>query len=423
MDKRNSNVPEPHLDAGQTPVQDRNAETSPDDLRVLLDRANLDQSSYREFPSAIHLRRTSPGSSDSKYTEPKNTAEGNRAGSPQRSAKAVAVTQREEDQEPAVNLRQDQRPRGPEAATPAEPDRCNNSYSSPEFTRRNALPHQRTPWAALDNLFSGSDQQFRFIEHVAKTIDSPLLFLRSLRGGAGATTIAATLARCLAGWGERTTVVETQADSVLPVFFGGRENGGAGVQGFDVPGSQKGILVIKGPVERRRRSTWPDSQDHTEGNSLYKRLREASTVSDRLLLDVTSFSTKELIGSNLYSRPILAPIVPDFSCVSQIVELQSYLDDRSSDNHFPVLLYYVLNKFDSSVALHRDIQNLLADQLGDRLLPITIRRTDAIAEALAKGMTVVDYCPETGVAEDFLQLAEWVRSTAIPNEKETHVRL
>ena len=72
----------------------------------------------------------------------------------------------------------------------------------------------------------------------------------------------------------------------------------------------------------------------------------------------------------------------------------------------------MLNKFDSSLALHRDIKASLEDALGERLVPVTIRRSDAVAEALADGMTVIDYCPDTGVAEDFLRLAEWLRRMA-----------
>ena len=56
----------------------------------------------------------------------------------------------------------------------------------------------------------------------------------------------------------------------------------------------------------------------------------------------------------------------------------------------------------------RDVKASLERQLGDRLLPITLRRSDAVAEALADGMTVIDYCPENGIAQDFVRLADWL---------------
>jgi cellulose biosynthesis protein BcsQ len=43
-----------------------------------------------------------------------------------------------------------------------------------------------------------------------------------------------------------------------------------------------------------------------------------------------------------------------------------------------------------------------------------IRRSPAVAEALAEGMTVMDYAPESPIVEDYTHLAEWVRNLAAP---------
>ena len=58
-------------------------------------------------------------------------------------------------------------------------------------------------------------------------------------------------------------------------------------------------------------------------------------------------------------------------------------------------LTIVLNQFDASLPLHLDVREVLRRQLGDRLLPFVIRRAPAVSEALAEGMTVVDYAPES----------------------------
>ena len=57
---------------------------------------------------------------------------------------------------------------------------------------------------------------------------------------------------------------------------------------------------------------------------------------------------------------------------------------------------------------------MLREQLGERLLPFALRRTQAVSEALAEGMTVVDYAPNSTVAEDYGNLAGWVKSVAAP---------
>ncbi len=72
--------------------------------------------------------------------------------------------------------------------------------------------------------------------------------------------------------------------------------------------------------------------------------------------------------------------------------------------------YYVLNQFDASLPLHLDVREVLRSQLGDRLLPFVMRRAPSVSEALAEGMTVVDYAPEAAVAEDYMNIASWLRS-------------
>ncbi len=80
----------------------------------------------------------------------------------------------------------------------------------------------------------------------------------------------------------------------------------------------------------------------------------------------------------------------------------------------PSLPHYVLNQFDPSLPLHLDIREVLREQLGDRLLPFVLRYTPAVSEALAEGMTVMDYAPNSAVVEDFVTLAGWVKSLSAP---------
>ncbi len=76
--------------------------------------------------------------------------------------------------------------------------------------------------------------------------------------------------------------------------------------------------------------------------------------------------------------------------------------------------FYLLNQFDASSPLHLDVRAMLQQQLGDRLLPFVLRRSSAVSEALAEGMTVIDYAPGSAVAEDYWDLAGWLRSFAAP---------
>jgi cellulose biosynthesis protein BcsQ len=111
-------------------------------------------------------------------------------------------------------------------------------------------------------------------------------------------------------------------------------------------------------------------------------------------------------------------LVPDLGCVLGLLRLEEAFRPREAEGRPPAAIFYILNKFDNSLALHRDIQASLERLLGDRLVPITLRRSDSVAEALADGTTVIDYSPETGIAQDFLRLADWLRQYAPASPRE-----
>ena len=54
----------------------------------------------------------------------------------------------------------------------------------------------------------------------------------------------------------------------------------------------------------------------------------------------------------------LVPLVPDLSCVFGLLKLEEALRPRETKAHQSSGIFYILNKFDSSLALHRDITAL-----------------------------------------------------------------
>jgi cellulose synthase operon protein YhjQ len=110
---------------------------------------------------------------------------------------------------------------------------------------------------------------------------------------------------------------------------------------------------------------------------------------------------------------ILVPVMPDMNSVVSVTSIDDFFEHNSAAGA-KVPLYYVMNQFDPSLPLHLDIREVLREQLGDRLLPFALRRTPAVSEALAEGMTVMDYAPNSTVAEDFATLAGWVKSLSAP---------
>ena len=126
------------------------------------------------------------------------------------------------------------------------------------------------------------------------------------------------------------------------------------------------------------------------------------------MVDVATANRKWM--SRLLSlRPtLLVPILPDMSSVACLGSLEALDADHGEK------ALYLLNQFDASSPLHRDVRAILQQQLGDRLLPFVLRRSSLVSEALAEGMTVIDYAPGSEVAADYRDLAGWLRSLSAP---------
>jgi len=268
-------------------------------------------------------------------------------------------------------------------------------------------------WSVLGQVLSseGEPADERLIRALGASIAIPFQFAASVSGGAGVTTILATLARCLAEQGEHLLLADPGASSLLPLYFGANNPGEGELQSFLMPDSDAGVAI----VNSRQSAPGSSSRSHVPSESrrsLIGTIRNAATHSDRLLLDAGPVRASDARSLRRGTPFGLMPVVPDLSCMFGLMRLEEALQSREGGGSPAAAIYYVLNKFDSSLALHRDIKASLEERLGERLAPVTIRRSDAVAEALADGMTVIDYCPDAGVAEDFQRLADWIRRMA-----------
>ena len=117
---------------------------------------------------------------------------------------------------------------------------------------------------------------------------------------------------------------------------------------------------------------------------------------------------------------VLAPLLPEMNSVvrRECDHVESVFSGpafsapggAAEQNIKPI---YLLNQFDASMPLHIDVREVLQDQLGDRLLPFVVRQTPAVsARPWLKEMTVFDYAPNYSAAEDYLRLANCLRSVS-----------
>lgn len=260
----------------------------------------------------------------------------------------------------------------------------------------------------------------------------PVLAVFSLAGGVGKTSLIASLGRALSARGERVLLVDTAAYGLLPFFFGARDQRPGMLRTFNPPGASADApiqLVTLDPEAQ------PPDYSHGEGvqpqSSEPQAFQGQGTNADWLLQEIGRYarSTHRVLvdlptASGATTRRILrmtptvvVPVLPDMNSVVSVSAIESFFRSHGAGIYTggkQIMPFYLLNQFDYSLPLHLDVREILREQIGDRLLPFALRRSPSVSEALAEGMTVIDYAPNAVVAEDFGSLAGWVRSLSAP---------
>jgi cellulose synthase operon protein YhjQ len=255
-----------------------------------------------------------------------------------------------------------------------------------------------TRWYALRSVFAPAQAAEPPLSPQAHP---PIVALFSLAGGVGKTCLAATLGRALAALGEHLLLADTPASGMLPFYFGSRASRPGAVRTFFPPGPTLGAET-DAPVQVLNLP--PEGYPGSDRDPWLTDLLNGGRLANRILVDVATAS-QDVTRRLLRLRPtILVPVLPDMSSVVSLGLLEALPES--------VETLYLLNQFDAESPLHLDVRAILQQQLGDRLLPFVVRRSSAVSEALAEGMTVIDYAPDSPVAEDYRVLASWLRSFA-----------
>jgi cellulose biosynthesis protein BcsQ len=307
----------------------------------------------------------------------------------------------------------------PASPTPPPPPFWTQTENAPTTSRAAAAPaldetlqHSRermaSRWFALKGVFD--HPQGGEPEPAVNRIREPrvpVLAVFSLAGGVGKTSLVATLGRALASYGERSLLVDASAYGLLPYYFGSREWRPGKVRTFAPPGG-----MTDAPIHLL--SLDPESRNYDgDSDGLNEEILRAAAGMQRVVVDLTTASggaVRQILRS---ATAVLVPVVPDLNSIVSLAALDGFFSQQTSPEGRPVQPYYVLNQFDSSLPLHLDVREVLRQQLGDRLLPTVVRRSPAVSEALAEGMTVIDYSASSQVAEDYLNIATWLRSISI----------
>jgi cellulose synthase operon protein YhjQ len=204
-------------------------------------------------------------------------------------------------------------------------------------------------------------------------------------------------------------LVDTASYGLLPFFFGARDQRPGQLRTFGPPGSSGDAPIQMVTVDPEMMGPETAPQEVLTGE-----IAKYSRGVSRVIVDLATASGATTRRVMRLAPLVLVPLVPDMNSAVSVSSIDSFFQHNSSPGSKPSLPYYVLNQFDPSLPLHLDIREVLRELLGDRLLPFALRRAAAVSEALAEGMTVMDYAPNSTVAEDFGSLAGWVKNQSAP---------
>ncbi len=261
-------------------------------------------------------------------------------------------------------------------------------------------------WFALKDVFNRARPELAAMHPLRPRGDQrPLLAVFSLGGGVGKTSLVATLGRALSAEGEKIVVADTTSQALLPIYFGSDERRGRASEA-EPPVS----LVVYDFAER--------AEDERQREILTEEILQSGDGNQRLLIDLATGSNwliRRMVGLH---PTVLVPMAPDMNSVVSLQATERLFRGIVDAEGRALLPFYVLNQFDASLPLHLDIREVFRRQLGDRLLRFSIRRSPAVSEALAEGMTVLDYAPDAPVSQDYRDIATWLRSVSLPVTEE-----
>ncbi len=280
---------------------------------------------------------------------------------------------------------------------------------------RELLPHPNTE-QARDRSRDGARSLAEAPRDMLPTIrrNAPFVVVYSQAGGTGRTSLVANLGRALASLGEKVLLAETTGQGLLPYYFGAADYKESLVRSFPPPGEGLGtpVELISYDVAARETNSGESERDvHAE---IIQDVVARGRAADRVLIDL-SVSCGWVVARMAWMNPtILVPLAPDMNSVVSLQSVERRFNVMQDAEGRPLAPVYLLNQFDASMALHRDVREALKRQLGDRLLPFVVRRADAVEEALAEGTTIVDYDRSSDVATDYFRVAEWLRNACVP---------
>lgn len=239
----------------------------------------------------------------------------------------------------------------------------------------------------------------------------------SMKGGVGKTSTTANLATAIASrLGEgRVSSIDLDPQNGLQWHFGHRSSERAGICSQTLQGANWRDSAFSNPFGVRCMPYGAVSEDEREAferllakdpHRLQRELERAGLDEDKVvLLDMPPGPSVYLDQGFACADLVLIVLLADAGSYATIMAMETWIDEMSPKRPDLACLY-LLNQVDQVAPLNHDLAEILRQRLGERLLPISIHRDEAVGEALAFLKPVLYYDPQSQATDDFRRLAE-----------------
>lgn len=240
-----------------------------------------------------------------------------------------------------------------------------------------------------------------------------MIALSGICGGVGATTLTAELAHHLQQRHKNTLLLDFSPQNALRLHFGMAWGDRRGLAPQILAGKPWHESTFK--CENGTHFLPFGHCDHTELPHLYERLhRTPNWLSTQLnavdlgedcwtLVDCPEISRELYNESHAMADLILVVLDTDTLSYAALAESQIGIAPEYVEKTI-----FVINKFDPSREIDRDVYQLLRQDLGELLCPVKIHRDESLREAFACQLSVAQYEASSQSAADFASLTTWL---------------
>lgn len=239
----------------------------------------------------------------------------------------------------------------------------------------------------------------------------PTLAIISPCGGAGRTTLTASLASLNARRKIWTLAVEFDVQNVLALHFGADHSPADGLASraasqmpwntAALAAADSTLVLPFGMLDPPALVDW-ERRLIVEPDWLAGRLESiARPAQSWTFIDTPRWPSVLARQAVAAADVVIVVLKADAHSLQMLDGVLDRIEDRP--------MFFVVNSYDATRRLQADCLNLLRERLGDALCPVPIQRDEALPESFARRICVEDHAAHAQAVHDLHGLLAWIR--------------